>query len=376
MNLKKVLILILVALTARTLWALDPVPPSPDKGSWGPRPMRGINCYGRFTPENMKDLRAWGINHIRYQIVKFGPGLVQANGEWTFDDRTWEGITDILGLAGGEGIRVVLDVHGNPFFPGEIWNRETIASWQNPENRRKLASLWRSIAARFKDDRTVVAAYEIMNEPAPPRTDEGYRALNEIMKEVTAAIRAVDVWHTIIVGGPEYSRPPHMMRIEPTGDPNTVYTCHMYEPTEFTHQGISWMKAPFGQVYPGTMPLGWDKKEPAQVDRDFLVARMMPAVQFQKKYNARIYVGEFSARRDCPDNSAYRWLKDVVTFFEEQRWDWAYHAYRGDRYGDPTFSLEHSSETNDRVRHATTDRLELLKSFYARNALPAPHGGK
>lgn len=281
---------------------------------------------------------------------------------------TWGSIEHILNMARQVGLRVILDFHAHgQFFPAELWEPKALDAWTDPENRAKFADLWRSIATRYKDDRDVIAAYEILNEPHPPRTDVGWAALNSLSKEVTEAIRSVDGWHTIIVSGPNFSRPAWIDRLEPTGDPNTVYTFHMYEPTEFTHQGLAFMNAPFGYSYPGIVPLGWDDKVPTMVDRDWVIESMVPVVEFQQQHNVRIFVGEFGARRHAPNNSAYVWLKDVLEYFEEQGWDWAYHVFFRDPGADPQWSAEHNNIESDRQRYETTDRLELLKSWFALN---------
>lgn len=343
---------------------------SPEQGSWGKTRLRGMNCYGSFTAQDFQDLKDWGVNHIRYQITN--PQLVEENGQWKFNDRTKKSIDAVLELAKQVDIGVVLDLHAQgPFFPGDIWKAETLANWENPENRAKLVSLWKWIAETYKDDKTVIA-YEILNEPAPPRNERGFRALGEINAMVTKAIREIDGWHTIVVSGPEFSRPGKMMETVVTGDPNTVYTFHMYEPTELTHQGISWMNAPAGVTYPGTIPLGWkEPRTPTMVDKDFLNAKMEPVVEFQRKYKVRIWVGEFACRRIAPNNSAYPWLKDVLEGLEAHSWDWAYHCFREDRYRTGTFSVEHNPDATkeDMIpsKRVETDRLKLLKSYFSQN---------
>ena len=349
------------------------VPDSPDKGSWGGARLRGINIYGAFTPKDFQDLKAWKVDHVRYQMVR--PKLVKGSDGWELEAKFKDAIDAILTLAEAVDIKVILDLHDqSPFFPGDLWKSETLANWENPENRQKLASLWKWLAGIYKD-RRIVAGYEILNEPAPPRNERGYRALNEINKEVTKAIREVDGWHTIIVSGPEYSRPAKMDMLEATGDPNTVYTFHMYEPTELTHQGVTWMNAPAGVTYPGIIPLGWNEpRTPTMVDKKFLSEKMAAVATFRKKYNARIWVGEFSCRRVAPANSAYAWIKDALELFEAEGWDWCYHCFREDRYGtgNATFGIEHAWDAKkEEITPETrteTDRLRLLKSYWQNRA--------
>jgi hypothetical protein len=88
----------------------------------------------------------------------------------------------------------------------------------------------------------------------------------------------------------------------------------MYKPGEFTHQGV---RHPLGVTYPGTIAgKYWDKAQ--------LEITLQPVVEFQKKYGVHIYIGEISAIRWAPDNSAYRYLKDLIEIFRSHNWDWSY----------------------------------------------------
>ena len=90
-------------------------------------------------------------------------------------------------------------------------------------------------------------------------------------------------------------------------------------------------------------------------------------VDFQRKYNVHIYIGEFSAIRWAPDNSAYRYLKDLIDIFEAHGWDWTYHAFRE----WDGWSVEHGRDPMDHSRaKSPTDREQLLRSWFAQNLKP------
>ena len=98
-----------------------------------------------------------------------------------------------------------------------------------------------------------------------------------------------------------------------------IYQVHMYVPGEFTHQGVYGSST--GVRYPGKIgATEWNKEQLRKV--------LQPVREFQLAYNVHIYVGEFSAIRWAPGDSAYRYLKDCIELFEEYGWDWTYHAYR------------------------------------------------
>jgi hypothetical protein len=132
----------------------------------------------------------------------------------------------------------------------------------------------------------------------------------------------------------------------------------MYIPHAFTHQGVHGESKPIS--YPGPIDgKDWDKAR--------LEAAMKPAIEFQKTYGVHIYVGEFSAVRWAPDDSACRYLKDLIELFEAHDWDWTYHAFRE----ADCWSVEYGPDRADRKPSPTpTTRQLLLQEWLAKNRKP------
>ena len=61
-------------------------------------------------------------------------------------------------------------------------------------------------------------------------------------------------------------------------------------------------------------------------DKDCLRSAVRGAREFQLKYGARIYAGEFSAVAWA--EGAENYLRDCISLFGEYGWDWTYHAFR------------------------------------------------
>jgi endoglucanase len=137
-----------------------------------------------------------------------------------------------------------------------------------------------------------------------------------------------------------------------------IYSFHMYRPHSFTHEGVYEDKRSI--EYPGRIDGEfWDKER--------LREEMLPAIEFQKAFNVQIYVGEFSAIRWAPGDSAYNYLRDVIELFEQYGWDWSYHAFR--KWDG--WSVEHGPDRNDHSRtKKSTRRKELLLSWFAQNQRP------
>ncbi len=345
------------------------------KGSWGPALLKGINCGTWQNEADLSKMKAWGVTVLRVQLIGDVYIPVSENSEWTLSRAAFENMDNLLFLAKKHGLKVIFDLHNHAnYFPDDNWSPGALEAWRSESSISKLANVWRGIAKKYKDERDIIAGYDLLNEPHPPNTAEGYAAWNQIAKRVTQTIREIDRYHTLVVESTGYAEAPNFAHLEPTGDPNTVYSFHFYRPHEFAEQGTrpQW---PYGDdnlsgySYPANIPLGWDTKIVTRVDRAYLESGIQAAIQFQKKHQARIWVGEFSALRwaafapgDTVHNGTYHYLKDCLEMFTREGWDWSYHGFMDSTTG--TWSLEHSTDRADKTIYPTTDRLELLKSFW------------
>jgi hypothetical protein len=103
-------------------------------------------------------------------------------------------------------------------------------------------------------------------------------------------------------------------------------------------------------------------------DRTRVQRELQQVIEFQNRYSARIYVGEFSAVRWAPDHSAYRYLKDNLEVFEANGWDWTYHAFRENN----CWSVELNGDKVN-PKQEMTDRQSLLRSLFSKNEKSAFH---
>ena len=84
--------------------------------------------------------------------------------------------------------------------------------------------------------------------------------------------------------------------------------------------------------------------------------------KIEKKYGAKIQVGEFSVAIWAPGGADY--LNDLISIFEEYKWDWTYHAFR-EWEG---WSLEHEGTPDAIVKAQTpTDRLQTMLKYWQKN---------
>ena len=298
--------------------------------------LRGVMHGPAFNEENLRYLaEEWGANQVRWQL-NWTP--MKKAEEWAQDlDRFDEWLDWALAEADKAvdacekyGINMLLDLHTPP---GGRVEGGVCRMFSDIRYQDKLVEVWDRIAHRYKG-RSTIYAYDLLNEPVEGMVSDGSQTWRDLAQRITEAIRTVDAGKPVVFEPSPWGGPAGFDQIVPLDVANVIYSFHMYIPHRFTHQGVH--GTPTGTRYPG--PLGgvdWDKEE--------LRRAMLPAIEFQRDFNVHVYVGEFSAIRWAPDNSAYRYLRDVIDLFEEYGWDWSYHAYR-EWEG---WSVEHGSDQED-----------------------------
>ena len=350
---------------ARVLLVSEPRPAPPAnpgpvfRGHDLPR-LRGVMSPTEFREQDLRVLgEEWKANLIRWQIQRnWGkPGTARDLEEY---DRWIDGKLDelerVLESCRRHGIRVVIDLHTPP---GGRRENNDLAIFHERTYQEHFVALWEKIARRYKGH-SAVWGYDLINEPTQNEpSPEGLCDYLGTQVRAAKAIRAIDPKTTIFIEAAIWDSADGFVYLQPVAVPNVVYQVHMYWPHQFTHQGV--YGSPTGVKYPGEI----DGK---MCDKEALRKHLQPVRDFQVAYNVHIYVGEFSAIRWAPGQSAANYLRDCIELFEEYGWDWSYHAYRE----WDGWSVEHGSDPEDkRPTTEPTDRKRLLLEWFARNRRPS-----
>lgn len=346
-------------------------PPSPEQ----PRPLaapvfkghplarlRGVMVSPNIDADSLRVLgQEWKANLIRFQLIRFGrPGQPEPLGryeEWL--EGELKKLDAILPLCEKYGIFVVVDLHSPP--GGKATVSGYVGSdgglFTDQQAQEKLVEVWRKIATRYKGAKAIWG-YDLANEPVEDESEESCDDWQALAERTAKAIRAIDPDRAIIVEPSQWGGPNGLNELVPIPVSNVVYSVHMYIPHAFTHQGV--YQQGQGYRYPGEIDgQHWDK---AQLEK-----ALQPVTVFQKRYGVHIYIGEFSAIRWAPDNSACRYLSDLIDIFEARGWDWTYHAFR-EWNG---WSVEHGTERKDtKPAPSPTDRQRFLCEWFAHNQHP------
>lgn len=151
---------------------------------------------GYITPRDFESIRSFGFNVVRLpfdsRMLIDDAGAMRPDG-FKYIDRC-------LDMAEAAGCYVILDMHGAPggqSMMDHTGRRDQNRLWADPALQQRMVELWRTIAERYKD-RTVVAAYDMLNEPYGDFRTDLRPALRELMPRVYRAIRSVDPNHIVI----------------------------------------------------------------------------------------------------------------------------------------------------------------------------------
>ena len=323
-------------------------------------PRRGVMSppWARLTEQDIEELAAWNVNLIRYQIVD---GLKSSTDLKVYHEwfkAALDHIDNLMPLLKKHDIKVIIDMHS---VVGGRYGKDAAAAkvdgshfraMHDPKYRKAFIQCWEYVAKRFKGN-TQIYAYDLCNEPiqhgAVPYS------FWDLQYDTAKAIRAIDPEVPVMIESNHMANP-IFFEMEPMPLTNIIFSVHMYAPGEYTHQGVndtSYTKQFYAKRY-DYRNAGWNRER---------LAKSMAAVRkFQQKYDAKIQVGEFSVAIWAPGGANY--LDELVSIFEEYKWDWTYHAFR-EWEG---WSLEHEGTPTDIKRaEKDTDRKQVMLKYFKLN---------
>ncbi len=320
---------------------------------------RGVMYGPHGKEEDLRKLKEWNVNFIRWQLFWVTPdGKFDGWRDMAAYDK-WldEALTELerwLPLCDELGIKVLVDLHtppgGNILLPDMHWPLFAEKHYQD-----RFLQVWDEISTRLKKYEAVWG-YDLANEPGEGDIPDGLMNWRQLAEAAAKRVRAIDEKRAIVVPPGQGGGWDNLDYFEPLPVDGVIYTVHMYVPHEFTHQGVM-PGVPVGLNYPGHFRnQDWNKAALKKV--------LQPVRDYQLDYNVPILLGEFSAIRWAPDDSARQYLSDCIDIFEEFGWDWSYHAFR-EWHG---WSVEHDGDRGTTEPAKTqTSREKLLRGWFGKN---------
>lgn len=331
-------------------------------GFWD-APRHGGNSFNRLPPDAayFQALRGYGASWVRLSYDKWKPErrdflIGDADDYQQLSAADLKTLKAALARADAAGLKTVVAPLSLPYsrWAQNNGGRFDDRLWQDRERWEAAARFWRDLARELKDQ-PGIAAYNLINEPAPEkeaglseyadagqrrdwyaRERGGARDLPAFYQRIVRAIREVDPDTPIMLdagwyasaGGFDYWP-------APLDDAKTLYSVHMYEPYQVTSAPNLKRAKPY--VYPGPAPYGgrsetWNRERVgvhlAQAF-DWAKARGVPAT--------RMVAGEFGCVRQLDDCARY--LDDVLAALDRAGAHWAFYAFREDAWDAMDYEL-------------------------------------
>ncbi|MDB5327840.1 MAG: glycoside hydrolase family protein [Phycisphaerales bacterium] len=203
------------------------------------------------TPRDFGLVKSFGFNTVRlpfdYRLLQddASPGTLRP------DAFVW--LDKALTMAEAAGVYVILDMHGVPGGQSKqdhTGQADQNKLWTDTAAQERAAVLWKAIADRYKD-RSVVAAYDLINEPYGDMRQDVRSGLAKLLPQLAEAIRSTGDKHVIFYPGALgggiafYGKPPA----------NIGFTEHYYpglfgsKPATETHARLLGAELPAKQAY-------------------------------------------------------------------------------------------------------------------------------
>ena len=302
---------------------------------------------GYITARDFDLIKSFGFNTVRlpfdYRALEDDatPGQLRPNAfKW---------IDHALDLAEAAGVYVILDMHGVP--GGQSKQDHTGQAdqnhlWDNPVAQDRTVALWKTIAERYKG-RSVVAAYDLINEPYGDFHQNLREPLAKLMPRLAQAIRSTGDEHVlffpgVLGGGIEFYGDPHA-----GGMKNIGFTEH---------------------YYPGL----FGSKSAMETHARLLGAELPVKEAYLEKVRAPYLVGEFNVVLQSEDPN--RMLRLYYDRFAEYGWVgtmWSYKLLKNDAGAQPSaWYMVTNGEAMPRVDAATASYETIEGMFWSLATAP------
>lgn len=326
-------------------------------------PQHGGNSFNRLPPDQayFSALKGYGATWVRLSWDKWQPEqrdflLGNADNYQGLMKQDLQTLKDTLARAHAAGLKVTIAPLS---LPGMRWAQNNNGQfddrlWQDKRYWQQSAMFWRDLAAQLKDN-PAVAAYNLINEPAPEkraglpehaspeemkswykRQQGTARDLPEFYQTVIKAIREVDKTTPVMVDSGWYAAADSFSYWPSAlSDSRVLYSFHMYEPYDATSAPN--LKRPKPYEYPGVVPFGG---KPEKWDGERVAAYLQQPFSWAKQHGVaenRMVAGEFGCMRQLAGCRQY--LEDVLRVMDKTQAHWAFYSFREDAWDGMDYEL-------------------------------------
>lgn len=304
-------------------------------GGWISQCPRDRSHYDSFiTEKDIRTIASWGLDHVRLPIDN--DIIADEQGRFVPDGIKY--VDNCIKWCKDNGLNIILDLHK---APGYAFYNESNTLFDSISVQDAFISLWKEFALRYGGYSDFIA-FELLNEVV----DTESSLWNKLIRRTICEIRKIAPVTKTVVGGIRWNSASTLELLDAPYDDNVVLTFHFYDPFLFTHQGAQWIK-PLSDItvrYPGDINdyrrisgelQSYDSgfSGVAEMGKGFLEKRMLPAISIAKKYNARLYCGEYGVHFHAPVESTVNWYGDIHEIFEKHKIARAAWTYKSMSFG-------------------------------------------
>jgi len=300
--------------------------------------VRGPQRAAFFTEEDVKNLAAYGFDHLRIPVDE--EQLWNEQGEK--EPEAFQLLHQAIQWCIQYDLRVIVDLHiirSHHFNAANDGGKNTL--FEDEKEQDKLIDFWYQLSDELKEYPTDYVAYEFMNEPVAPDHEQW----NQLIAKVHKALREREPNRVLVIGSNMWQGVGTFPFLKvPRGDKNIILSFHFYEPFLLTHYKASWtnLRNYQGWVhYPGLMvtPEEYEQLSPedkalaeswrVEWNRDSLVSLMSEAIRVAKEYDLQLFCGEWGVTHNAPKEDAWNWYRDMISVFDEYNIAWTTWDYKG-----------------------------------------------
>lgn len=311
-----------------------------------------------ITRKDVEYIASLGFDHIRLGFDQ----IVVEESPFVYRERTMRKLDEFVRWCVEAGVRPVLNLHKAVGNYCDIPEKVLLLDDETLQNR--FVALWEELERRYSGENLV--AFELLNEVRNVDADKW----NALCARTLAAIRRLNRDRLVIVGGTDWNSAHVLYKMKTYDDPNVIYTFHMYEPFEFTHQrGV--LQAPtlyynralsfpcadvkrYRDYHRLVFKNDNTYKDFDVIDIEYLRKAMAGAKRFRDENPDKVlWLGEFGTIRHADLESRENYMRDVISICREWGIPYCVWNYLSTPNDGNRFSL-----VDDDTRKVLSPRLE------------------
>lgn len=275
-----------------------------------------------ITRADVENIKNMGLDHIRLGFDQ----IVLEESPYIYRERIFEILQDFVAACEENGLGIVLNLHKAIGNYCDI--EESVTLFDSEELQNRFIGLWLELEKRFCNKENVI--FELLNEVRDIEPSQW----NDLAEKTVNAIRNVNKTRKIIIGSTCWNNPNKLKDLKVFDDENVIYTFHVYDPFEFTHQRgvLQWaplyynrkMEYPSDDIerYREYYRVLWGNENAyanySRMDIEYMREILHPVAEFKKNHPDKIlWCGEFGTIRHADIKSRENWMKDVITILKE-----------------------------------------------------------